>query len=126
MMGTLQRVEQETVSSQNLTIAMENMNRAPTDATGCYPKNWSSSTPLGGFAREVAAWLGCVDPKHEADPADHVRDSQETYGRHDTDDQYVELDYEQAVAHTNAAGKSTVLEALVDCQDDTEWFGHEQ
>ena len=36
------------------------------DGERLYPKNWSGSTPLGGFARDVAAWLGYVDPKHEA------------------------------------------------------------
>ena len=29
-------------------------------------KSWSGNTPLGGLAREVAAWLGYVDPRHEA------------------------------------------------------------
>ena len=76
MMGSLQRVEQETVSSQNLINASENMNWTRIDATGhrlrlkdgerLYPKSWSGSTSLAGFAREIAAWLGYADPKHEA------------------------------------------------------------
>ena len=75
VLGTLQRVEQETVSSQSQANAIGNINTR-IDATGnrlrlehgerLYPKSWSGSTPLGGFAREVAAWLGHVDPKHEA------------------------------------------------------------
>ena len=50
MMGTLQRVEQETVSSQNLANAVENMSQTRSDPTGgrlrlrdgerLYPKNW--------------------------------------------------------------------------------------
>ena len=78
MMGSLLRVEQEAVPSQNLANAIENVDQDRTriDATGnrlrlkdgerLYPKSWSGSTPLGRFAREVAAWLGYVDPKHEA------------------------------------------------------------
>ena len=73
--GSLQRAEQETVSLHNLANAMENMNRTRIDATGnrlrlmdgerLYPKNWSGSTSLAGFGRELAAWLGYVDRKHE-------------------------------------------------------------
>ena len=73
MMGSLQRVEQDTVSSQNLASAIENMNRTRIDAAGIrlrlkdgerlYLKSWSGSTPLGGFAREIAAWLGYVDTR---------------------------------------------------------------
>ena len=77
MMETLQRVEQETVSSQNLANAIENISEARLDAT-------ESPTTIEGrratlpeklvgqhatrrvLAREVAAWLGYVDPKHEA------------------------------------------------------------
>ena len=129
MMGSLQRVEQETVSSQNLANAVENMNRTQIDATGkrlrlkdgerLYPKNWSGSTPLGGFAREVAAWLGYVDPKHEAGKLiqrttkGKLRATEEwTDGRHAVDDKYAELDYELSVALANAtegAARSTVL-----------------
>ena len=68
MMGSLQRVEPATVSSQNLANAVENMNKTRIDATGnrlrlkggerLYPENWSGSTSLGGFAH--------VDSKHEA------------------------------------------------------------
>ena len=67
MIGSLRRVEQETVSSQNVADAIENMSKTRIDAKGIrlrlkdgerlYPKSWSDSTPLGRFAREVAAWL---------------------------------------------------------------------
>ena len=76
MMGTLQRVEQEPVSSQSVANAVENLSKTRSNATGSrlrlkdgerlYPKSWSGNTPLGGLARGVAAWLLCVDPKHEA------------------------------------------------------------
>ena len=76
MMGTLQRVEQEAVSSQSLANAIESIGRTRTEATAVrlrlkdgerlYPKSWSGGTPIGGFAREVAAWLGYIDPTHEA------------------------------------------------------------
>ena len=72
MMG-LQRVEQE-IASQNLACAIENLSKTRSDVTGSrlrlkdgerlYPKSWSGNTPLG-LAREVAAWLGYVDPKHQ-------------------------------------------------------------
>ena len=73
IMRTLQQVEQETTSSQNLAYAIENLSRTRSDATGSrlrlkdgerlYPKTWSGNTPLGGLARRC--W-GYVDPKHEA------------------------------------------------------------
>ena len=76
MMGTLQRVEQEAVSSQSLDNAIESIGRTRTEATPSrlrlkdgerlHPKSWSGSTPIGGFAREVAAWLGYIDPTQEA------------------------------------------------------------
>ena len=84
MMGTLQRVEQEAVSPQNLANAIESIGRTRTEATAgrprlkdgerLYPKSWSGSTPSGGFAREVAAWLGIHRPDTrgwKADSADH-------------------------------------------------------
>ena len=77
MMVTLQRVGQEAVSSQNLDNAIENMGKTRIDATGSrlrlkdgrgfYPKSWSGTTPLGGFAREVATWLGFVGPIYEGE-----------------------------------------------------------
>ena len=129
MMGTLQQVEQETVSSQNLANAVENMSKTRINATGSrlrlkdgerlHPKSWSGSTPLGGFAREVAAWLGYVDPKHEAGKLIQritkgtLRATEAwTDGRHAEDDKHVELDFELAVALANAtegAARSTVL-----------------
>ena len=64
-----------------------------------FPKSWSGSTPLGGFAREVGAWLGHVDPKHEAGnliqritKGTHRATEAWTDGRHAEDDTYVELD----------------------------------
>ena len=73
MMGTLQRVEHEAVPSQSLANAIENISRTRTDATASrlrlkdgeqlYPKSWSGGTPIGGFAREVAAWLGICRPE---------------------------------------------------------------
>ena len=36
------------------------------DGERLHPKSWSGNTPLGGLAREVAAWLGYDDPKHDA------------------------------------------------------------
>ena len=75
LMGTLQRVEQETTSSQNLATAIENLSRTRSDATGSKLRLKDRGTtrragqathPLGSLAREVAAWLGYVDPKHEA------------------------------------------------------------
>ena len=129
MMAALQRVEQETVSSQNMAFAIENMNRTRTDLAGSrlrmkdgkqlYPKSWSGSTSLEGFAREVAAWLGCVNPKHVADiliqqiTKGTLRATEAwTDGRHAAHDKCVELDYELAVALANAtegAARSTVL-----------------
>ena len=65
MMGSLQRVGQETVTSQNLANAVENMNRTRMDATRIRlrlkdgerfsPKSWWGSTSLAGFAREITA-----------------------------------------------------------------------
>ena len=75
MMGSLQRIKHETVTSQNLANAIENMNSTRMDATRIrlrlragerlHPKSWSGSTPLAGFVRVIAAWLGYVDPEHE-------------------------------------------------------------
>ena len=62
VMGTLQRVEQEAVSSQRLANAIESIGRTRTEATAVrlrpkdgerlYPKSWSGSTPLGGSRLE--------------------------------------------------------------------------
>ena len=129
MMGTLQRIVQEAVSSQNMADAIENLSRTRSDATGSrlrltdgerlYPKSWSSNTPLGGLAREVAAWLGYVDPKREAGKLIQritkgtLRATEAwTDGRYDEDDKYVELDHELAVAPANvteSAARATVL-----------------
>ena len=129
MMGNLQRVEQEAVSSQSLANAIESIGRTRTEATAgrlrlkdgeqLYPKSWSGSTPIGGFAREVAAWLGCIDPTREAGKLIRrvtkgtLRVTEAwTDGRHAEDDKHVELDYEPAVALANAtegAARATVL-----------------
>ena len=70
-MGSQQRAEQETVTSQNLANALGNMNRTRIDATvnrlrlkdgeRLYPKSWSGSTSQAGFEREISALLGHVD-----------------------------------------------------------------
>ena len=129
MIGTLQRVEQETVSSQNLAEAIENLSRTRSEVTGSrlrlkdgerlYPKSWSGSTPPGGFAREVAAWLVYVDPKHEAGKLmqritkGRLRATEAwTDGRYDENDKYAELDHGLAVVLANVtegAARSTVL-----------------
>ena len=129
MMGALQRVEQEAVSSQSPANAIENIGRTRIDATAgrlrlkdgerLYPKSWSGSTPIGGFVRAVAAWLGYVDPKHEAGKlvqriTKGTLRATETWtdGRHAEDDKHVELDCELAVALANAtegAARATVL-----------------
>ena len=89
------------------------------DGERLHPKSWSGSTPLGGFAHEVAAWLGNVDPKHEAwkliqlSTKETLRATEAwTDGRYAEDDKYAERDYELAVALANAtevAARSTVL-----------------
>ena len=129
MMGTLQRIEQEAVSSQSLANVIENVGRTRTDATASrlrlkdgerlYPKSWSGSTPIGGFARKVAVWLGYVDPKHKAGKLMQritkgtLRATEAwTDGRHAENDKCVELDCELAVAMANAtegAARATVL-----------------
>ena len=92
------------------------------DGERLYPKNRSGSTLLQGFAREVAAWMGYVDPKHQAGKliqqitkgtpraTEAWTDSPQA-----TDDKYVELDYELAVAladATEGAARSTVLKVI--------------
>ena len=116
MMGTLQRVEQEAVSSRSLANATENIGKTRTDATVIRLR--LGGTPIGGFEREVAAWLGHVDPKHEAGKLIQqitkgtLRATAWTDGRYAEDDKHVELDYELAVALPNAtegAARATVL-----------------
>ena len=118
MMRILQRVEQA-VSSQSLANAIEHTGRTRTDATESrlrlkdgerlYPRSWSGGTPIGGFAREVAAWLGYVDPKHEAGKLIQritkgtLRATEAwTDSRYAEGDKHAELDYEMAVALANA------------------------
>ena len=117
------------MSSQNLANAVENMSKTRINATGSrprlkdgerlHPKSWSGSTPLGGFAREVVAWLGFVDPKHEAGKLIQritkgtLRATEAwTDDRLAEDDKHVELDFELAVALANVtegAARSTVV-----------------
>ena len=97
------------MSSQSLANAIENTSKTRIDATGnrlrlkdgerLYAKSCSGSTPLGGFAREVAACLGYVDPKHEAEKliqriTKETLRATETWtdGRHAEHDKYAELD----------------------------------
>ena len=67
------------------------------------------------FAREVAAWLGYIDPTHEAGlliQRNTKGTEAWTDGLHAEDDKHVELDYELAVALANAtegAARATVL-----------------
>ena len=114
MMATLQRVERETVSSQSLANALRTDGRRATP-----PEELVGNTPLEGFAREVAAWLGYVDLKHEAGKLiqhitkETVRATEAwTDGRHAEDEKHVELDEEFAVSLANVtegAARSTVL-----------------
>ena len=129
MLVTLQRFGQETVSSQNLGFAVENLGKTISDVTGSrlrlkdgerlYPKSWSGNTPLGGLPREIAAWLGYVDPKHEAEKfiqritKGTLRATGAwTDGRYAEDDKHAEPDYELAVSLatvTEGAARATVL-----------------
>ena len=88
MMGTLQRIEQEAVSSQNMADAVENLSKTRSDVTGSrlrvkdgerlYPKRWSGNTPLGGLARgrRMAGICRSEARGGEPDTADHERDAQ--------------------------------------------------
>ena len=89
------------------------------DVERLYSKSWSGSTSLGGFAREIAAWLGYVDPKNNTGQiiqriAKGMLRATETWPdrRHAEDDKFVELDSELAVALasvTEGATRSIVL-----------------
>ena len=112
-----------------MASAIGNLNRTRIDAAGSrlrlkdgerlFPKSWSNSPPFGGFAREIVAWPGYVDPKHEAGKLilqitkGTLRATEAwTDGRHAADDKDVELDCELADALANAtegAARSTVL-----------------
>ena len=90
-----------------------------TDGERLHPKRWLGNTPLGGLAREVAAWLAYVDPKHEVwklvqrNTKGALRATETwTDRRYAEDDKDVELDCELAVALANAtegAARATVL-----------------
>ena len=128
------------MSSQDVANVIEALKRTRAEAAGnrlrlkggerLYPKSWSGNTPLGGFAREVAAWLGYVDPKHEAGELIQritkgtVRPTEAwTDGRHAEDGKNVELDYDLVVALANAtegAAKSTVLKFTQ--AEPSKWF----
>ena len=124
MMGTLQRIEQSAVLSQNMADAIENLSRTRSHVTGSrlplkdgervYSKSWLGNTLLEWLAREVAAWLGCVDPKHEAEKLIQTLRATEAWtdGRCAEGDKYVELDFELAVALANVtegAARAKVL-----------------
>ena len=89
------------------------------DRERLYPKSWPGSTPSGGFASEVAAWLGFFDPTYEAGKLIQritkatLRATEAwTDGRLAEDDKYVELDFELAVSLANlteSAARATVL-----------------
>ena len=117
MMGTLQLSPAgQAVSSQNLSNAIENIeqdtdrrDRKPTTIVGrrkTSPEELGQAAhQFGGLTREIAAWLGYVDPKHEAGKLIEritkgtLRATEAwTDGRHAEDDKYVELDYELSVA----------------------------
>ena len=107
MMATVQRVEQETGTSKNLAN-VENM----IDATG-------NRLRLKDGERLHPTSLGNVDPRHEAGKCIQqitkvtLRVTEAwTHGRHASNDKYVELDCELAVALANVtevAARSPVL-----------------
>ena len=126
VVGTLQRVEQEAVSSQSLANAIENIGTR-IDATvsrlrlkdgeRLYAKNCLGGTPIGGFAREVATWLGYVGSKHEAGKLiQRITKGRATEawadGRCAEDDKHVELDYEPAVALASATEGAAIATVL--------------
>ena len=118
-----------TSRTRDLANATENKNKTRVDATvnrlrlkdqkRLYPKSWSGNTPFGGLAREVAAWLGYVDPTHEAGKLIQRitkgtlgATKAWTDGSHAENDKYVELVCELAVALatvTEGAARATVL-----------------
>ena len=75
MMVTLQRVEEETVSSQNLAYAIENLSKTRSDVTGSrlrlkdgeqlYPKSWSGNAPLGESEEQVSPVLVIRERRHK-------------------------------------------------------------
>ena len=140
MMVTLQRVEQEIVSSQNLANAIENMSKTRIDATRSrlrlkdgerlYPKSWSGSPHSEGLhVRSLHGWR-YVDPKHEAGKLIQritkgtLRATEAwTHVRHAEHDKCVELDNGLAVALatvTDGAARSTVLK--VTQVEPSPWF----
>ena len=74
---------------------------------------------MGGLAREIAAWLGYVDPEHVAGKLIQritkgtLRATEAwTDGRYAEDDEHVELDYELSVALANVTegpARATIL-----------------
>ena len=107
MMGTLQRVEQEAVSSQSLANAIENIGRTPTDAI------------VSRLRRKDGERLYPKSPKHVAGKLIRritkgtLRATEAwTDGRRAEDYKHVELDCGLAVALANAtegAERATVL-----------------
>ena len=108
------------MSSQSLANAIESIGRTRTEATaGRLRLKDLAADQIGGFAREVAAWLGFFDPAHEAGKLIQqitkgtLRATEAwTDGRHAEDDKHVELDCELAVALatvTEDAARAKVL-----------------
>ena len=75
MMVTLQRVEEETVSSQNLAHAIENLSKTRSDVTGSrlrlkdgeqlHPKSRSGNTPVGESEEQVSPVLVIRERRHK-------------------------------------------------------------
>ena len=113
-MVTLQRVEQEAVSCQNMANAIESLSKARSNVTRS-----QATRHLEGLRARSRAWLGYVVPKHKAGKLIQritkgtLRATEAwTNRRHTGDDQFVELDYELAVALANVtegAARATVL-----------------
>ena len=101
------------MTSQNLANAFQNMSRIRIDATGNrvrlkdgerrYPKSWSGSTSLAGFAREsLDGWDMSKATKALTDI------------RHPADGKHIDLDFELALALANVtegAARSTFLKS---------------
>ena len=120
---TLQQVEQETTSSQNLANAIENLSRTRSEATGSRLRlkdvERLGNTPLGGLReRLLQGWDMSTGSTRRGKLIQRItkgtlRATEAwTDGRYAEDDKYVEPDYELAVALANAtegAARSTVL-----------------
>ena len=118
MMVTLQRVEQETVSSQNLAYVIENLRKTRSDVTGSrlrlkhgerlYPKSWSGNTLLGSLREESPhGWDMSRITKGTLRATEAWTD-----GRYAEDDEHVGLDCGLAAVLANVTeglARATVL-----------------